>query len=147
MLVYGDGDKRKEWQDLIEKRAITNVVFKGRVEKRQIPYILSNADILFVDGVGDSPIIRFGMSQNKMFEYLAANKPIIAPLNDNYNIVEKYNCGYKVDNTAVKIAEALELLLNNEELRTEMGNAAKIASSEYDFCALTEKLISIIEDK
>lgn len=147
VLIYGDGDKRKEWEKLVEERSIPNIVFKGRVGKKQIPYILSKADILFIDGAGDSPIVRFGMSQNKMFEYLAANKPIISPLNDNYNIVEKFGCGYKVDNCPEKIAEALELLLRSEELRADTGEAAKKAAKEYDFSALTEKLISLIEEE
>lgn len=145
VLIYGDGDKRKEWEEFVMEQAIPNVLFKGRVDKQQIPFVLSKGDILFIDGAGDSPIVRFGMSQNKMFEYLASNKPIIAPLNDNYNIVEKYGCGYKVDNCAERISEAIELLLCDESIRTNAGIAAKRAVQEYDFCVLTEKFLAVIE--
>ena len=72
-LIWGAGDELEALQKRVADEHIENVVFKGRVEKKYVPYIVSRADVNIAHNTA-SPLFRFGISFNKLFEYLAAGK-------------------------------------------------------------------------
>ena len=67
-LIYGDGEEREKSESYCIENKIENVIFKGRVKKENIPYILKNGDLLLLN-YKQCNIDRFGTSQNKLFEY------------------------------------------------------------------------------
>lgn len=73
-LVWGEGDERVKLQQQCQEEKITNLVFKGYVDKKYIPFVLSCADVNLLH-CELTPIMRFGMSLNKLFDYFAAKKP------------------------------------------------------------------------
>ena len=73
-LIYGDGNERDYLQKRCQLENINNVIFKGKVNKKYIPYILSNSDLNILN-YSYNDIWKYGGSQNKIFEYLAAGKP------------------------------------------------------------------------
>ena len=75
-LIWGAGDETDSLKKRVADEGIGNVVFKGVVEKKYVPYIVSNADLNFAHNT-PSPLFRFGISFNKVFDYLAAGKPIL----------------------------------------------------------------------
>ena len=58
--------------------------FFDGVSKNKVPQVLKNSDLLYL-GLKDSPLYQFGMSMNKMFDYLAAEVPIIFASNIKNN--------------------------------------------------------------
>ena len=145
-LIYGDGDERKTLETRCETEGINNVIFKGRVEKRYIPSILkkSYANILHNSSTS---LDKYGQSQNKFFEYLAAGKCIIQTYTTGYSICEKYNCGISVSvQNANNIANVIIQTSKEETNNSLMGKNAREAACDYDFAVLTEKLITIIEE-
>ena len=78
---YGDGDEREALQQRVAEENISNVVFKGRVEKKYVRYITSCADLNIAHNTPSS-LFRFGISFNKLFDYLAAGNaaPILRPV-------------------------------------------------------------------
>lgn len=145
-IIYGDGSDRKYLEDYCNDNGINNVVFKGFVEKKRIPYILSKSDlnILHFD---QNSIKKYGASLNKLFEYFASAKPILSDCQFGYDLVEKYDAGIVVDNADAKlIAEKILVLKNmNEDEYLSLCNKALKAAKDYDFKNLTSKLINIIE--
>ena len=122
-------------------------MFKGRVEKKYIPSVISRADLNVVHWEM-SDILRYGVSYNKLFEYLAAGKPIFSTVRPGYSIVEGNRCGADTEGfTPEDFAAGIQRLaaLSDEEQR-RMGENARRAAKEYDFQALTRKLINIIEE-
>ena len=120
---------------------IDNVRFYGRIEKEKIPFILSHgkANILTYKHV---PLIKYGGSQSKLFDYLASGKPIICNAKFGYNLIERYNCGVvAVDQSADALADAVEKLykMNTAEL-AEMGKRARKTAEMYDQPILVDKL-------
>ena len=91
-LIYGDGDELSSLKKRVLEEKIDNVVFKGRIGKKCVPYVDSMADLNIVHWEM-SPLLRVGESYNKAFEYFAAGKPVFYTVRPNYSIVEKYNCG------------------------------------------------------
>ncbi|MFA5585635.1 MAG: glycosyltransferase family 4 protein [Saccharofermentanales bacterium] len=144
-VVVGDGDER---QMLAEKYAYLNdqIHFVGRIHKSHVPSILHKADICVLHSTLNS-LKRFGISQNKLFDYLAAGKPIFSTIISNYDIIEEYRCGLVTQNQSVEsIKDGLRSIIGmkGEEL-DDMRKAARKAAEEYDFQILTDKLVRIVE--
>ena len=146
-LIWGDGDELPALQQWLIEEHIENVVFKGRVEKKYIPSVISRADLNVVHWEM-SDILRYGVSYNKLFEYLAAGKPIFSTVRPGYSIVEKYACGADTESfTPGDFAAGIQRLASLPEgEQRRMGENARKAAKDYDFQALTRKLISIIEE-
>jgi len=145
-LIWGDGDERQMLEQRVRDEGIPNVVFKGRVEKKYIPSIVSQADLNLVHWE-HFDLLRFGASYNKLFEYLAAGKPIFCTVQPGYSIVEGNNCGSDTRGLTPKdFASGIRRIYEmTEQERTAMGDNARKAAQQYDFRILTNKLIEIIE--
>ena len=146
ILVWGDGDEREALERRVRDENISNVVFKGMVEKKYIPSIVSRADLNFAHN-DPSPLFRFGISFNKLFDYLAAGKPILCDFPCPYNPAVTYDAGIETSDTQPqKIAKAIEDLATaaKQERQSYCTNARR-AAEDYDFKRLTDKLISVIE--
>ena len=144
-LIWGDGDERPMLEQRIRDEGIGNVGFKGKVDKKYIPYIVSKADLNFAHNTPSS-LFRFGISFNKIFDYFAAGKPILTDFPCAYNPVIQSNSGVAVENaTAAEVARAIEKMaaLEEAEYMKFCSNALKAAET-YDFKNLTQKLIDII---
>jgi glycosyltransferase involved in cell wall biosynthesis len=144
-FIYGDGDDRENLERYCKTNRLENVNFKGFVEKKYIPYILSKCDLSILN-YKNAKTLRFGGSQNKLFEYMAAGKPVIVTVNMNYNAVTKNNCGIALEKpTAENIAEGILKIYSLPEIeRIAMGKNAKQSAKEYDFKDLSDKLFEII---
>lgn len=145
-LIWGDGDEREQLTQRVEKEGIRNVIFKGRVEKQFIPYITSKADLNIAHN-NASEMFRFGLSFNKIFDYLAAGKPILCDFKSSYNPVISLNAGIQVVNPSEEnVAEAIQSIADRRIPNYEgMCRNARKAAEIYDFKKLTNQLIEIIE--
>jgi glycosyltransferase involved in cell wall biosynthesis len=143
-LIYGAGNEVEMLMQRCKNEDINNFVFKGYIEKRFIPYILKNAYITLLH-YSSTSLDKYGQSQNKLFEYLAAGKCIVQTYSPKFSILEKYNCGITTSQNPEKIADVIIKACNDEELVAKMGKNAREAAYDYDFKELTNKLISVIE--
>ena len=145
-LIWGKGDELEMLESRVKQEGIRNVTFFGKTEKNYIPGITSKADLNLIHGT-ETPIMQYGLSTNKMFDYLAAGKPILIDFPCYMNPVVSNDAGICIDEqTPATIAEAFRYFahMDNETYNKFSANAKKTAE-EYDFRVLTKKLISIIE--
>lgn len=144
-LFYGSGDECEVLERRCKDEGIKNITFKGRVEKKFIPYILKKAYVNILHNSSTS-LDKYGQSQNKFFEYLAAGKCIIQTYTTGYSILEKYNCGVSAaEQNSEEIARIIIKLCDEDEATRYMGENARKAAYDFDFKKLTQKLIEIIE--
>ena len=95
-----------------------------------------------------APLFRFGISFNKMFDYLAAEKPILSDFPCPYNPAVQWGAGVSVDSAdPIDIAAEIEkfIAMEPDNYKTYSEKAA-LAAKKYDFKELTKKLISIIKE-
>lgn len=145
LLIWGDGDEREALEQRVREEHIGNVVFKGKVEKKYIPSIVSRADMNFAHNA-PSPLFRFGISFNKLFDYLAAGKPILCDFPCPYNPAVTHGAGIEVAGAQPQqIAEAInDLVAASEPERQSCCANARRAAEDFDFKRLTDKLIAVI---
>ena len=144
-LIWGAGDEVEPLRRRVIDEKITNVVIKGRANKNEIPYITSRADATIMHPAS-SKVLRFGVSYNKMFEALAAGRPIVSPFSCKYNPATQRNAGVSCeDGDAADIAASVEKIasLPSEEYRALCVNARN-GAEDYDFRVLTQKLLNVI---
>lgn len=144
-LIFGAGDQSEMLKERCINENINNVIFKGRIEKKFVPSVLKKAYVNILHNSSTS-LDRYGQSQNKLFEYLAAGKCIVQTYSTGYSILEKYNCGISASvQNAEGIAKVVIKACNDDSMNKLMGENARLASSEFDFIKLTKKLIDVIE--
>ena len=145
-LIWGDGDERPMLEQRVRDEGISNVVFKGSVEKKYVPSIVSQADVNLIHG-GDQgkDLFRFGISPNKMFDCFAAQRPVIMDLPSKYNPVAQFNAGLCVA-SAQDLPNAIGQIqaLSKQDYETMCANCRR-AAERFDFRNLTQELMDIME--
>lgn len=145
-LIYGDGTER----EILEKRCKEerlNVFFRGRVEKKYVPYILSRANLNVIN-VQKSGLVRYGCSWNKLFEYIASERPILSNLPTEYDLIKEHGLGVsKLFANGTEYAEEIIRIsqMEQEEYETYCVQSAQVAR-EYDYQRLTEKIEAIFNE-
>lgn len=145
-LIWGAGDYLPQIQRRIQEEKIVNVKYKGLVKRREIPGILVKSDVNVMCWQ-NMDALKYGCSYNKMFEYLAAGRPIFSMVHTGYSILKKNNCGYEAEgDTPQEFGRDIrKLYYMPREQRELLGQNAVQAVKQFDFAALTVKLIKIIE--
>lgn len=146
-IIYGDGPDKDLLVNYCKENSIKNVVFKGYIEKKYIPYVLSKSN-LNVLNLKASATQKYGNSSNKLFEYLAAGNPVIANIDEgNYPIISKYGCGVVVEAGSVQAyVKGIKLFIDmsNEEFKQYKMNARETVKL-FDTHNLNQKWETIIQ--
>ena len=74
-VFLGGGDLRERYAR--ETQDLENVVFLPKVRREQVRVVLRRCDLLYF-AVHDSPVWDYGMSLNKLTDYMLAAKPVLA---------------------------------------------------------------------
>ncbi len=146
-LIWGDGDERTVLAQRVQNEGISNVVFKGKVDKKYIPSIVSQADLNLMH-LPPHAIFNYGISPNKLFDYMAAEKPVLCDFPCAYNPAVQRGAGELIDYpTPETVARAIEKMsCLPSEVYKAYCEAARQTAQEYDFKNLTKKLIEIISE-
>ena len=130
-VVMGDGPDLNSIKAYSEEKEV-KTVFLGRLPYEEMCGVLVNCDIVV------NPIIK-GATQsiiNKHADYAASGRPVVNTQEcDEYrNLVEQYCMGLNCENgNSEDLANKLLQLIDNEDLRKEMGlNARKCAEECFD---------------
>lgn len=147
LLLYGDGTDKESLEQYCREKNLKNIKFKGKIEKKYIPYILSKSDLNIIN-YKQTDLWRYGGSQNKLFEYLASGKPICSNVQMGYSLIEEYHCGIEKDIQDTK--EYADLLrrfieMSEEEYKSYFEKSYHVAQM-HDFKALTNKLEKILKN-
>ena len=146
ILVYGSGTERDALINRVTEAQLTDISFVGRVPKECVPAVLSKAFVTLLHN-SSTELDKYGQSQNKFFEYLAAGKPILMTYSVGHSVCRENNCGFEIEKQSPEsIADMIERIvrLDDEEYRVYSRNSEKTAE-KYDFKNLTVTLINEIE--
>lgn len=146
-LLYGEGSQSAIIKQRVKDENLSNVIVKGQVNNRYVPYILSKSSANLLNYSTTNYNWSRGNSSNKLFEYMASGKPVISTAKMGYSIINKYKCGIELDNDSPEdLAQAIRFVKNmpKEEYR-QLGQNGKDGVKDFDFKELTFKLIKIIK--
>src|SRR5438034_271772 len=148
-VLVGAGQERDIFVDRARALGLANVEFRPPVPKRDIAKALGEADA-FIYGVRDIPLYRFGLSMNKVTDYLAAGRPIIFFGRSTYDPVQDAEAGFSVPPGDPEIvADAIEKLVAlRPEERLEMGRRGRRYLVEHhNIPELANRLLAVFEPR
>jgi glycosyltransferase involved in cell wall biosynthesis len=145
--LVGDGPHKPSLCRRVKKENIANIVFDGPVLKREIFSLFQQADA-FIITEKKTGLYRYGISPNKLHEYMAAARPTIFAADSHNNPIAEAEAGITVaaeDSRA--IAEAIEALAAmSAEERWKMGiRARQYVEKHHDFAGLARRLERVLE--
>lgn len=145
ILVYGYGNQEKKLKKMVEDYGLTNIKFKGRLDKNYAMSLLTQADVNIFT-FKNTGLLKYGVSPNKLFMYFASGKPVLSMIRPAYDLVEEKKAGISVENDPEAVADAIMRFcsMGGEEYQTYCRNARKTAE-EYDYKNLVQVLIDKIE--
>ena len=104
LLLVGDGPERESVERLA--RSVPAVAVRAAVAKQHVPEILRALDATVVHATA-TPVYRYGISFNKLFEYMAAGRPVVFACESTYDPVADAGAGVTIPpNDPERIAEA-----------------------------------------
>lgn len=149
LRLIGDGPLKSSLVARAREKELTNVRFEDTVPKNRIPALAAQADA-FVLCVRNLPgLYRFGISMNKIFDYLAAARPIVISVDAPNNPVAKAGAGITVapENPQALADAIISLASLPADERAKMGDAGRRHLEEnYDMGRLAARLASVLDD-
>ncbi len=145
-VLVGKGPEKQNLQDLIDSYHLTNVFILDNINKHEIPSLLKHFDILYI-GLQSQSLFRFGISPNKMIDYMMAGKPIIQAIKAGNNMVEEAQCGIAIEpENPQAIVNAIKTLFSLPKNKIdEMGkNGQKFVLENHDYSILAKNFETIM---
>lgn len=133
IVFIGDGKMKPHLKKRVEQEGIKNIMFYNPIPKIKLAEIISRADVgLMV--LANVPAFYYGTSPNKFFDYIASGLPVV----NNYpgwlaDMIKENRLGVVTEpGNARALAEGIEHVVDNEELKKEYGrNARAFAEKEF----------------
>lgn len=148
-VLVGGGKEKETLQAQAREKKLTNVTFINPIPKVQIQAMLNQFDACYI-GLTKDPLFRFGVSPNKLFDYLYSGKPILYGIDSGeYEPVAEAQAGLQLEpENPQALADAiLQLYQMSEEQRQHMGeNGRKTALEQYEYGMLAQKMAKVLFD-
>lgn len=145
VIVVGKGPEKQRMKTLVGKLGLENISFRDPIAKSEIPTLLASFDVCFI-GWFNEPIYHYGISANKLFDYMIAGKPVIHSVNSPNEPVAISGCGLVVEpENEDQIASAIRQLYSMSAIdRINMGEKGqKYVRKYHDYSSLSQKLLDL----
>lgn len=146
-VLVGQGQEKENLKALAQKMKLDNVLFLDSISKKMVPAFLNKMDVLYI-GWQNKPIYRFGISPNKLIDYMMASKPILHSVTAGNDLVQEANCGISVPAEDVDaVADAIKkfMVMSKAELSALGKNGKEYVIKHHDYKVLAEKFIAWVE--
>jgi len=94
-VLVGQGPEKEKLRGRCRSRGLDRVVFLQPVSRKAIPDLLARMDVLYL-GLRREPLFRFGVSPNKLMDYMMSGKPVVQAIEAGNDLVGDSGCGFTV---------------------------------------------------
>ena len=147
-VLTGTGPEKEKLIAYAKECQVSNVYFLPAVNKQVIPALLSKMDVLYI-GLQRESLFRFGISPNKLFDYMMAGKPVVQAIDAGNNIVAEANCGLCAEpDNREEIGRAIMTLKGmTPSEREQLGqNGKAYVLANHTYSVLAERFLNVMED-
>jgi colanic acid biosynthesis glycosyl transferase WcaI len=146
IVIRGDGAIRATLQADAEQRRLVNLTFKALAPKAELAQALSEADIHLVPQIADGGAFAV---PSKVFAIMAAGRPFVATADAGSSLGRlaeesgAFVCA--PPQSPVALADAVERLLSNPELRSQLGRRGRdYVTREVDTDVVMQRLARLL---
>lgn len=151
-VIYGDGPEKAALLRRAQDYGLTNLQFNPLVPKSEVPRVMGDASV-FLHHIMDIPVLKYGISSNKLFDYMSARRPIVFAVNGGNNPVSEAHAGITIppENPEAMADAILEIAALTPAERIAMGeNGRAYVEQHHDFrvlaCKLEKTCLSVLQD-
>lgn len=145
-VLVGDGLEKEKSRQLADRLGLRNVLFWQSVPKRSVPAVLDALDVTLFS-LHDIAVYKYGLSCNKLFEYLASGRPMVSACAIEDTPVSASGAGICVPpDSPEQIADALvKLAAMSETERHAMGEGGrKWVYQHHGVTALADRFLEAL---
>jgi glycosyltransferase involved in cell wall biosynthesis len=145
-MIWGDGPERLALERRAAEAGLSHVRFLGRIPKQSVHDALRACDALYL-GWKRSSVYRFGVSPNKLFDYMAAARPIVHATSAPLDPVAECGCGASVEaEDPAALARAIEQITSlSAAERAELGaRGRRRAEEQHDYPMLAARMLDAV---
>lgn len=146
-VIVGKGIEKESLEKIKNEKNIPNIYFIDNVPKSSIFKVLNIFDFLFLS-IKKKNLYRFGISPNKLFDYMNSGKPIIQAIEASNDIVSEAKCGFTIESENQQaIVDSIKKLISLPEYEIiEMGkNGKAYVAQNHDYKFIAQKFLEIIK--
>ena len=124
-LIVGDGKDRPKLEKYAQEKQVKNLTFTGARPKSEMPAILAESDVC-LGVLLDIPMFRTTYP-NKIFDYMAASRPVVLAIDGVIRrVVEEARGGIPVPpGNPQAMADAILKLCSDRQQSQQMGRSAR----------------------
>ncbi len=148
VVLIGGGGEHDRLVRLAGELDLANVHFHAPIDKAVVPSALDRADFCLVS-VADSSVYEYGMSPNKLFDYLWAKRPVLLSSRLADTPVNEANAGRCfVPGSIESLAAELRALVQTPQAeRKAMGERGRrLVEDRYTIAVTGARLAGVLRD-
>lgn len=145
IVLIGQGTEKEPLQKRVINMGLTNVIFLPPVTKHLIPAVLEKVDAFYI-GWQKQSLYRFGISPNKLMDYMMAGKPIIHAVQAGNDMVAESGCGLSImpDNPQAVSDSIVTLMHMTPDERNSMGiKGTEYVKTYHDYRVLAKRFLEL----
>lgn len=146
-VFVGGGQDKERLVQIARDLRLENVQFNNVVPKSELVPFMERADAFILTMRDLEALYRYGMSFNKLCDYVAAGRPVIFAGKVSHNVVEEFGCGIVVPpENPEAFAEAVRRFqAMSAEERAQMGrNSLQCARERFNIDEIAGRLESVL---
>jgi len=149
LVLVGQGPEKSRLEAKAKESGASNIVFLPPVAKSMVPAVLAQMDVLFL-GWKRQSLYRYGISPNKLMDYMMAAKPVIHAVESGNDVVAESRCGISCPpEIPAAIADAVQRLMRATPAdREAMGQRGRsYVMRHLDYRVLAAQLLKAMKCK
>jgi len=147
-IVGGIPEDILNFERFIDDNSIKNVILVGYVAPKQVPKYLAAADILILPNTSADDMSRLYTSPLKLFEYMAARRPIVASdLTSIREILNEQNSILVKPDDPAALVEGILKISENKALADSLVKKAFQDVQQYTWDKRAERILEFVDKR
>ncbi|WP_294373438.1 glycosyltransferase family 4 protein [uncultured Clostridium sp.] len=146
-VLIGKGNVKNELIEYAKTNNVKNVEFLDPVLKDNMDNVLRLLDIGYI-GLKKQNLFNYGVSPNKLFDYMMASLPVIYAVEASNDPVSDCKCGISVpaENPDAVVEAVMKIKSLSEEEKTKMGqNGKEYVLNNHMYEGLADKFLNALK--
>lgn len=144
-VLVGHGPDKQALISERDRLGLTNVTFLDPIPKTLVPSLLLQFDVLYF-AMKKERLYRFGISLNKLMDYMMAGKPIVQAVEAGNDPVRDAGCGITIppENPGALLNALGHLKRLDQNEKEAMGQRGRIyALTHHDYRVLAKQFLKV----
>ena len=146
-VIVGSGHEELRLSKRLQDESITNVRIFPPILQSQVALLLRSADIGYL-GAPKFPLYKFGVSQNKLTDYMLNCLPVLNATEAGNNLIDEVKCGFTIvpENAQILADTLIKFTALDERDKKNMGkNGREYALEHMNYRSLSSRLLMFLE--